>query len=54
MRAHARVRGDQGGAEPLVCGVCGDWRADLLAGDELPLLSIEFEISDEAADVPRA
>lgn len=38
----------------LVCGACGDWRVGLLAGDELLLLSIEFEVRDEALEVPRA
>ena len=27
----------------LVCGACGDWHTDLLAGDELLLLRIELE-----------
>jgi hydrogenase nickel incorporation protein HypA/HybF len=27
----------------LVCGTCGDWHTDLLAGDELLLLRIELD-----------
>ena len=27
----------------LVCGVCGNWRTELVSGDEMLLLRIEFE-----------
>jgi hydrogenase nickel incorporation protein HypA/HybF len=30
-------------ANCLVCGACGDWHTDLLAGDELLLLRVELE-----------
>jgi hydrogenase nickel incorporation protein HypA/HybF len=30
-------------ANRLVCGACGDWHTDLLAGDELLLLRVELE-----------
>lgn len=28
----------------LVCAHCGDWRTDLIGGDELLLLQVEFEM----------
>ena len=30
-------------ANRLVCGFCGDWRTELLSGDELILSRVEFE-----------
>jgi len=35
----------------LICGVCGDWRTDLVSGDELLLLAVEFETSTETEHV---
>jgi len=35
----------------LVCGACGDWHTDLLAGDELLLLRVELET--QQTEVPR-
>jgi hydrogenase nickel incorporation protein HypA/HybF len=32
----------------LVCGACGDWKTDLLAGDEMLLLSVELELPEPA------
>ena len=34
-------------ANRLVCGLCGDWRTELITGDELLLKSIEFAIGDK-------
>ncbi|MEZ5541312.1 MAG: hydrogenase maturation nickel metallochaperone HypA [Pseudomonadota bacterium] len=31
----------------LVCGVCGDWRTQLVSGDELLLTSLEFTRDDD-------
>jgi hydrogenase nickel incorporation protein HypA/HybF len=31
----------------LVCGVCGDWRTQLVSGDEMLLASLEFTRDDE-------
>ncbi len=36
----------------LVCGSCGDWRTELVSGDELMLLTVELETSD--AEEPAA
>jgi hydrogenase nickel incorporation protein HypA/HybF len=51
-----RVRCRSCGAESevavnrLVCGACGDWRTDLLAGDEMLLLSVELELPQTAGE----
>jgi hydrogenase nickel incorporation protein HypA/HybF len=48
-RTDVRVRCRRCGAQTvaaanrLVCGACGDWHTDLLAGDELLLLRVELE-----------
>ena len=34
----------------LVCGMCGDWHTDLLAGDELLLLRVELETRQSAVE----
>jgi hydrogenase nickel incorporation protein HypA/HybF len=31
----------------LVCGVCGDWRTQLVSGDEMLLASLEFTRDDD-------
>jgi hydrogenase nickel incorporation protein HypA/HybF len=36
----------------LICGVCGDWRVELLAGDALLLKSVELVLDDAPAAVP--
>jgi hydrogenase nickel incorporation protein HypA/HybF len=41
------------GLNRLVCGSCGDWRTDLLSGDELLLLRVELETREGEAEVPR-
>lgn len=37
-------------ANRLVCAHCGDWRTDLLAGDELFLTSVELECDGGETD----
>ena len=50
-----RVKCSQCGSETdalpnnLVCKQCGDWRTTLLSGDELMLMSVELEKSQEPA-----
>lgn len=34
-------------ANRLICGECGDWRTELISGDELLLISVELERRDE-------
>lgn len=45
VRVRCRSCGAETAAEPgrLVCGGCGDFRTDLLSGDELLLVSVELE-----------
>ena len=45
VRVRCRGCGAETMAAPnrLVCGACGDWHTDLLAGDELLLLRVELE-----------
>jgi hydrogenase nickel incorporation protein HypA/HybF len=45
LRVRCRTCGAQTDAEPgsLVCGDCGDFRTDLVTGDELLLVSVELE-----------
>ena len=51
-RLMIRVRCEQCGAETdaapnrLLCGACGDWRTQLISGDELVLASVEL-LKDE-------
>jgi hydrogenase nickel incorporation protein HypA/HybF len=52
LRVRCRSCGHEGAALPndLTCTACGDWRTQLLSGDELLLLSVELEV-DESAEV---
>lgn len=34
-------------ANRLLCGCCGDWRTDLLSGDEMILASLELNVENE-------
>lgn len=34
-------------ANRLICAQCGDWRTELISGDELLLMSVELERSDD-------
>ncbi len=45
VRVRCRSCGAETSAEPgrLVCGSCGDFRTDLLSGDEMLLVSVELE-----------
>ena len=36
----------------LLCGSCGDWHTDLLAGDELLLLRVELETREGVVGAP--
>ena len=38
-------------ANRLLCGACGDWRTDLLSGDELMLLRVELETQEEPMEL---
>ena len=54
VRCHSCGAESVAAANRLVCGKCGDWRTELLSGDELLLLQIELETDEdlmEAADV---
>jgi hydrogenase nickel incorporation protein HypA/HybF len=57
-RTDVRVRCRGCGAETvaapnrLVCGACGDWHTDLLAGDELLLLRVELETCQCEVEAP--
>jgi len=44
IRVHCRTCGvdSDATANRLLCGSCGDWRTDLLSGDELVLTRVEF------------
>ena len=45
VRVRCRACGAETAPEPgrLVCGSCGDYRTDLLSGDEMLLVSVELE-----------
>jgi hydrogenase nickel incorporation protein HypA/HybF len=45
VRVRCRTCRAETDAEPnrLVCGTCGDFRTDLISGDELLLVSVELE-----------
>src|SRR5271166_6967264 len=55
-RTDVRVRCRSCGAETiaaanrLLCGSCGDWHTDLLAGDELLLLRVELETCEDEVE----
>ena len=55
VRVRCRGCGAETMAAPnrLVCGACGDWHTDLLAGDELLLLRVELETRQYEAEAPR-
>jgi hydrogenase nickel incorporation protein HypA/HybF len=52
IRVRCRVCSAEGAASVnrLLCGDCGDWRADLISGDEMLLLSIELDVPETAAE----
>ena len=51
-----RVKCTQCGAESdarvnkLVCAACGDWRTELISGDELTLITVELDKQADTAD----
>ena len=44
VRVHCRTCGEDSDATAnrLLCAFCGDWRTDLVSGDELVLTRVEF------------
>ena len=54
VRVRCRGCGAETMAAPnrLVCGACGDWHTDLLAGDELLLLRVELETRQCEVEAP--
>jgi hydrogenase nickel incorporation protein HypA/HybF len=54
LRVRCRACGTETTPVPnrLVCGACGDWRTDLLAGDEMLLLSVELDVPEPAEGAP--
>jgi hydrogenase nickel incorporation protein HypA/HybF len=53
VRVRCRTCKFESDAEPnrLLCGACGDWRTDLLSGDELMLLRVELETQEDAMEL---
>jgi hydrogenase nickel incorporation protein HypA/HybF len=49
VRVRCRTCGAESEATPnhLVCPACGDWRTDLISGDEMLLLRVEIEVDDD-------
>lgn len=49
IRIKCRLCGSESEARPnkLVCKQCGDWQTTLLSGDELMLISVELEKSND-------
>ena len=49
IRVHCNSCGAESAAKAnrLVCGQCGDWRTQLLSGDEMLLASVELESNAE-------
>jgi hydrogenase nickel incorporation protein HypA/HybF len=50
LRVRCRVCGAESAAavSRLLCGACGDWQTDLVAGDEMLLLSVELDVPETA------
>jgi hydrogenase nickel incorporation protein HypA/HybF len=48
IRVHCQTCGAETDATPnrLLCGVCGDWHTQLIAGDELTLESVELQLKE--------
>jgi hydrogenase nickel incorporation protein HypA/HybF len=44
VRVYCRLCGSESEAAPqrLLCGSCGDWRTEVVSGDELLLMSVEL------------
>jgi hydrogenase nickel incorporation protein HypA/HybF len=45
VRVRCRSCSAETGAQPnrLVCGACGDWQVDVIAGEEMVLTRVEIE-----------
>ncbi len=52
LRVRCRLCAAESAPPPnrLLCGACGDWRTELLEGDEMMLLSVELEISETKSE----
>jgi hydrogenase nickel incorporation protein HypA/HybF len=50
VRVRCRTCDAEGDAAPnrLLCAACGDWRTDLISGDEMLLLRVTLETDDPA------
>jgi hydrogenase nickel incorporation protein HypA/HybF len=50
VRVRCRSCGAETGAQPnrLVCGDCGDWKVDVVAGEEMLLKRVEIETGPAA------
>jgi hydrogenase nickel incorporation protein HypA/HybF len=53
IRVHCQTCGAEtdATANRLLCGVCGDWHTQLIAGDELILESVELQMKEELPHV---
>ena len=53
VRVHCQTCGAEtdATANRLLCGVCGDWHTQLIAGDELILESVELQMKEELPHV---
>jgi len=56
VRVRCSACGTEGTAEPnrLLCGHCGDWRTELISGDELLLIRVELDKKDESGPITEA
>lgn len=55
VRCRSCAAESRAAANRLVCAHCGEWRTDLVTGDELVLMSVELECEDTAEGAaPRA
>jgi hydrogenase nickel incorporation protein HypA/HybF len=54
IRVRCRSCGAESAAMPnrLLCASCGEWRTDLVSGDELLLLRVELETHESAMEIP--
>jgi hydrogenase nickel incorporation protein HypA/HybF len=50
VRVHCQSCGNESAAraQRLLCAVCGDWRTQVIAGDELTLMSVDLVAADRA------
>jgi hydrogenase nickel incorporation protein HypA/HybF len=52
LRVRCRSCGAESAAAPnrLLCGACGDWRTNLVSGDEMMLLRVELDVPENALE----